>query len=326
VLGIKNLDIQNRCLLSKWLFKLINEEGIWQSLLRKKYLKNETIAQVQKKPGDSQFWAGLMKVKDSFLTFGSFQLNDGNQIRIWEDKWIGSHTLRQQYPSLFNIVRKKHATVASVFDRVPLNVSFRRTLTGHNLYLWHDLVGRISHVQLNNNADAFRWNLTQAGTFTVSSMYNALISNGNVQFDKHLWKLKMLLKIKIFMWYLKRGVILTKDNLIRRNWNGNKLCCFCSSDETIRHLFFDCHVAKFLWRVVHYTFDLSPPQSITHLFGNWLRSVGTMLKRKLLTGASTLCWAIWLSRNDIVFDRSPSKTYMQVLYRGIHWLRLRARL
>ena len=37
-LGIKNLDIQNRCLLSKWLFKLINEEGIWQSLLRNKYL------------------------------------------------------------------------------------------------------------------------------------------------------------------------------------------------------------------------------------------------------------------------------------------------
>ena len=136
----------------------------------------------------------------------------------------------------------------------------------------------------------------------------------------------MPLKIKIFMWYLKRGVILTKDNLIRRNWNGNKLCCFCSSDETIQHLFFDCHVAKLLWRVVQYIFDLSPPQSITHLFGNWLRSVGTKLKRKLLTGASTLCWAIWLSRNDIVFDRSPSKTYMQVLYRGTHWLRLWARL
>ena len=63
---------------------------------------------------------------------------------------------------------------------------------------------------------------------------------------------------------------------------------FCSSDETIQHLFFDCHVARFLWRVVHY-FDLSPTQSITHLFGNWLRSVGTKLKRKLLTGASALC-------------------------------------
>ena len=50
-LGIKNLDIQNRCLLSKWLFKLINEEGIWQSLLRNRYLKNQTIAQVEKNQG-----------------------------------------------------------------------------------------------------------------------------------------------------------------------------------------------------------------------------------------------------------------------------------
>ena len=54
-LDIKNLDIQNRSLLSKCLFKLINEEGIRQSLLRKKYLKNETISQVQKKPEDSHF-------------------------------------------------------------------------------------------------------------------------------------------------------------------------------------------------------------------------------------------------------------------------------
>jgi hypothetical protein len=28
-LGIQNLKIQNQCLLTKWLFKLINEEGLW---------------------------------------------------------------------------------------------------------------------------------------------------------------------------------------------------------------------------------------------------------------------------------------------------------
>ena len=128
------------------------------------------------------------------------------------------------------------------------------------------------------------------------------------------------------MRYLKSGVILTKDKLIRRNGNHNKRYCFCSSDETIRHLFFDCHVAKFLWRVVHYAFDLSPPQSITHLFSNCLRSVGTKLKRKLLTGESALCWAIWLSRNDMIFDRSLTKTYMQVLFQGTHWLRFWAQL
>jgi len=52
-LGIQILDIQNKCLLiSKWLFKLCNEEGIWQELLRNKYLKEKTLGQVNKKPGD----------------------------------------------------------------------------------------------------------------------------------------------------------------------------------------------------------------------------------------------------------------------------------
>lgn len=66
-LGIQNIDIQNQCLLSKWLFKLINEDGLWQNILRRKYLKSQTISHVQRKPGDSHFWSGLMKVKESFL-------------------------------------------------------------------------------------------------------------------------------------------------------------------------------------------------------------------------------------------------------------------
>ena len=32
------------------------------------------------------------------------------------------------------------------------------------------------------------------------------------------WKLKVPLKIKIFLWYLKKGVILTRDNLAKINW------------------------------------------------------------------------------------------------------------
>lgn len=34
-LGIQNIDLQNKCLLSKWLFKLINEGGTWQNILQK---------------------------------------------------------------------------------------------------------------------------------------------------------------------------------------------------------------------------------------------------------------------------------------------------
>lgn len=145
-----------------------------------------------------------MKVKSTFLHFGSFGLNYGNLIRFWEDKWLGNFILREKCPTLFNIVSKKHATVASVFSTVPLNVSFRRALIGHNLSFWQDLIARICHVQLNKIDDIFRWNLNQYGLFTVSSMYNALISIGNILFDMNLWKLRMPLKIIIYMWFLQK--------------------------------------------------------------------------------------------------------------------------
>jgi hypothetical protein len=53
-------------------------------------------------------------------------------------------------------------------------------------------------------------------------MYAALINNGT-RLSQEIWRAKMSMKIKIFMWYLKRGVILTKDNLARPNWNGEKM-------------------------------------------------------------------------------------------------------
>jgi hypothetical protein len=81
-LGIQNIEVQNKCLLSKCLFKLINEEGVWQKLLRNKYMRDTTIGQVLQKPEDSHFWSGLMKVKDSFLNLGKFWIGDGQNVRF----------------------------------------------------------------------------------------------------------------------------------------------------------------------------------------------------------------------------------------------------
>jgi len=46
----------------------------------------------------------------------------------------------------------------------------------------------------------------------------------------------------------------------------------------------------------------------------------------LLTAASALLWALWISRNEIVFDKCKPKFFLQVLFRGTHWLRQWANL
>jgi hypothetical protein len=71
-------------------------------------------------------------------------------------------------------------------------------------------VAHLVHVRLNTASDMFRWDLSADGSFSVHSMYKGLITNVNVAWHKDIWKAKMSLKIKIFMWYLHSGVVLTK--------------------------------------------------------------------------------------------------------------------
>jgi hypothetical protein len=276
-LGIEVLEMKNKCLLSKWLFKLLTEEGTWQELLHNKYVKDKMLAQIQVKPTDSPFWKGLMHVKDEFLKRGSFRVGSGSLVRFWEDVWLGETALAHQYPSLYNIVMHKNVSVHSVLSSRPLNIGFRRTLDGSKWDEWMPLCNRLILVQLNDEPDRFAWKLTKSGIFTVKSMYEDLMNYHEHLPTKYLWKLKVPLKIKIFMWFLRRNVLLTRDNLIKRQWKGSKKCCFCDAEESIEHLFLSCPLSKIVWRIVFSTYNIPPPTNIKNMFGNWLNGIGFML-------------------------------------------------
>jgi hypothetical protein len=179
-LGIEVLEIKNRCLLAKWLFKMMNEEGVWQEILKNKYLHSKSLAEVSVKPNDSPFWKGLMKVKEDFLSRGSFKVGNGMDTRFWEDILLGNKSLAHQYPSLCNIVQRQQVSVANVFSQNPLNISFRRSLNGNRWSLWLQLVQRLMHVQLNNENDKFVWGLTTSGQYTVKSMYMDIINDSKM--------------------------------------------------------------------------------------------------------------------------------------------------
>jgi hypothetical protein len=152
----------------------------------------------------------------------------------------------------------------------------------------------VAHVRLTNMPDRFVWDLLQNGVFTVNSMYYGLSMDNQVECSSLLWNLNIPHRIKIFLWYLRRWVVLTKNNLARRNWHGCKQCVFYMHLEIIKHLFFDCHFARFLWWAVQVFFNISIPTSMEHLFSDWTNSVGR-LKRIILMGAAALYWTMWIS-------------------------------
>jgi hypothetical protein len=153
-------------------------------------------------------------------------------------------------------------------------------------------------------------------------MYQYLINHNTHFSNKFIWKLKIPLKIKIFLWYVQQGVILTKDNLAKRNWTGSQNCCFCDCQETIKHLFFDCQRAKTIWKIVHIATRLTPPRFTSHMFRRWLTGIVMEECKIIFMGVEALCWAIWCTRNDdLVFEKKKQYTFMQVTCRGIYWLR-----
>jgi len=74
-----------------------------------------------------------MNIKDTFLKLGHFNVKDGSQTRFWVDTWLGNKPLKYKFPALFNIVRRKQDTIATVLSSPELNISFRRNLVGVNL-------------------------------------------------------------------------------------------------------------------------------------------------------------------------------------------------
>jgi hypothetical protein len=267
-----------------------------------------------------------MKIKDEVFGLGSFVVKDGSKTRFWEDTWIGDKPFKVKYPSIYNIVRDSHATVAKVMATSPLQVSFRRALVDNKLLEWQNLVAQCAHVNLVDEPDNFKWNMTTSRSYTVRSLYLHLIDRNPPFRHKSIWKLKIPLKIKIFLWYLQKGVILTKDNLAKKNWTGSQKCCGCNINESIDHLFLDCPYARMVWRIISYATGLTPPNSIRHMFGSWLSNQSKKIRNLIWVGVAAVCWAIWRCRNDIIFHKVKYHSILQVIFRGTYWLRFWAQL
>jgi hypothetical protein len=59
-----------------------------------------------------------------------------------------------------------------------------------------------------------------------------------------IWNIGVPPKIQLFLWLLSHNKLATFDNLNRKETSKPEQCCFCSENESIRHLFFECAVAR----------------------------------------------------------------------------------
>jgi hypothetical protein len=240
------------------------------------------------------------------------KVGNGKLTSLWHDAWCSSQPLRDMFPDIFTICNEQNVTVAES-AALGWNLSFRRFLTpdlGHQV---HGLLHIVRQTVLSHEKDKLCWKWTKSGKFTVKSMYNHLCRNSMDRSFKHLWKSRIPLKIKIWLWLIWHNAIATKDNLLRRNWVGSASCQFCQENETISHLFFECVAAKFVWSSVATALGAADrPGSFTHFFW-WLPRIIPASRNVQIAGLAAICWAIWKIRNRSCFEHKLIKNPSELI-------------
>jgi hypothetical protein len=122
------------------------------------------------------------------------------------------------------------------------------------------------------------------------------------------------------MWQLFRDAILTRDNLKKRDWPESPICSFCGQNETATHLMFSCSHAGVVWGVMGVMFNTNTsPRTLWECMA-WFHVFPHGRKFHVLL-LSAVCWAIWIVRNQITFDRKVVRSPMITIFAMCAFLR-----
>lgn len=100
-----------------------------------------------------------------------------------------------------------------------------------------------------NHKDSLLWTGSNNGVFLVKSCHALACSKARIEGVTTLWKLlwgsKLHERLKMFSWRLVIGVIPTKSVLGWRLGSNDLACILCGlENETLVHLFKDCHISR----------------------------------------------------------------------------------
>jgi hypothetical protein len=167
-------------------------------------------------------------------------------------------------------------------------------------------------VVLNSEKDHVTWKQSACRKFSVKTVYDLTREDDGPDF-KRIWKAKLPAKIKTFMWLVEQRAILTKDNMLKRNWYGNPGCYFCESPETMDHLFFESPVAKVVWGVLAICLQQSTRPVSYEQFWHWIPMALPMGQNFHMLGLPVVCCPIWKTRNKVCFDKKPLRNPNEIL-------------
>ena len=107
----------------------MESSGLWKTVIQAKYgVANNWCTKQGRAPHGSGPWKHISKLWGEFKLKSSLKLGNGGHISFWKDKWLGTETLKDEFPALFLLASNKDATISHVWQNSAWAPHFRRDI------------------------------------------------------------------------------------------------------------------------------------------------------------------------------------------------------
>jgi hypothetical protein len=220
-------------------------------------------------------------------------VGDGRSTKFWHDVWQTTSHLRVNFHKIFSICEEPNMSVAKGAE-LQWQMGFRGVFGDDEMEEWTQLQALVEGAIIGGERDTILWGLSPWKKSTTSSLYKFLTSGGvSCRMAKKVWKCKIPLKIKVFVWKVLQDRVQTAQQLKNRMWKGSEFCSVCGKCEYLDHMLFKCPLAVFLWVFVSEALGWQGyPRSMEDLLSNWLNGKFRVSYQLGLSCFTGLAWTI----------------------------------
>ena len=306
-LGIKDLEVQNICLLLKLLHKLYTgTQSSWANWVRQHICLASLEGDIE-----GQHWRTLRELLPLYQAITSVCIGNGRSTTFWQDVWHGDESFAERFPALYSHCKQpKQSVQAVVIDGLRQHLVPRlTTLAADEL---REVQVILSQTTLTNSEDLRSSPFASAdGSLATSGLYKMIKSSRD---PSHLpnggfWSSRAPPRVQFFAWLLLHGRQQCKSNLLTKKIVDDATCELCDgAPETAEHLLFFCPFSAVFWQRLGV--QLEPDTAVRDL--HHLQKPGSLPPTHFDTFVLLCCWQLWKRCNGIVF-RQESMTLPQFL-------------
>jgi hypothetical protein len=214
-------------------------------------------------------------------------VGNGAKTSVWKDRWLNVKAPQDIAPDCFKLAWRKNQTVVAALPTRRWMRGLRRISSEHEheLRKFIELWTQLSQFQMTDEEDTITWRFSPNGCYSAKSAYMVqFIGAVTDRRWKLIWKAKVELKCRFFVWLLLQFRLPTASLMIRQGRQANPICSLChTTAESHFHMIVTCTYAKAVWQQVAiwlYKFSYQHKEPQLCVDGrNWQRKQGQQIKR-----------------------------------------------